>query len=298
MGCSFSSEKGDIFLRQGAASMHMVVFLPGLRLPSQTFDFHSTFAELVPKDILDQLSFLRARVMRLGVALEDKITTVSKLRSQWKSFTQHGKKKVSDLQQALEDYLLMMINLVNEDVQPAQTVPFVWKNQEDAQLETSISEFYYEVASVLHAMAMCSLFQANLLLTYNGQETSGLEDRRKQAIDVFLKVSGVLECAVKNILPRLSKEGRSKIPADLKEGVLHALLMQSLGQSVEIQLGLAIENVKATLAVKRRLACEQVKCFLEAFGDIQALGVGGIWGEKHLLFISWKLAEAKVLSTQ
>jgi hypothetical protein len=34
-------------------------------------------------------------------------------------------------------------------------------------------------------------------------------------------------------------------------------------QGVEIQLGLAIENVKASVAVKRRLACEQVKYWLQ-----------------------------------
>ncbi len=32
---------------------------------------------------------------------------------------------------------------------------------------------------------------------------------------------------------------------------------------MEIQLGLAIENVKASVAVKRRLACEQVKYWLQ-----------------------------------
>lgn len=32
-----------------------------------------------------------------------------------------------------------------------------------------------------------------------------------------------------------------------------------LEQGVDIQLGLAIENTKPTLAVKRRLACEMVK---------------------------------------
>jgi len=32
-------------------------------------------------------------------------------------------------------------------------------------------------------------------------------------------------------------------------------------QGVDIQLGMAIDSTKATLAVKRRLACEMVKCW-------------------------------------
>lgn len=34
-------------------------------------------------------------------------------------------------------------------------------------------------------------------------------------------------------------------------------------QGVEMQLGLAIESEKATLSVKRRLACEEVSYFSE-----------------------------------
>lgn len=33
-------------------------------------------------------------------------------------------------------------------------------------------------------------------------------DRRKQAIDVFLKAAGLLECAVKVVIPRLSQESK------------------------------------------------------------------------------------------
>ena len=88
--------------------------------------------------------------------------------------------------------------------------------------------------------------------------------------------------------------GRENLPADLTEDVLDALSMQALGQvssilfghckysvitnpslamydrllwsqCVEIQLGLAVDNMKATLAVKRRLACEQVKYWKEVY---------------------------------
>jgi hypothetical protein len=40
-------------------------------------------------------------------------------------------------------------------------------------------------------------------------------------------------------------------------------------QGVDMQLGLAIDNPKATLAVKRRLACEMIKCWKQvSFSDL------------------------------
>ena len=40
-------------------------------------------------------------------------------------------------------------------------------------------------------------------------------------------------------------------------------------QAVELQLGFAIDNVKASLAVKRRLACEQVEVWDQVGDDGQ-----------------------------
>ncbi|KAL5058803.1 hypothetical protein RYX36_030407 [Vicia faba] len=50
----------------------------------------------------------------------------------------------------------------------------------------------------------------------------------------------------------------------LKEGVLEAIAIQALGQGTEIQLSLVVESQKATLSVKRRLACEQLIYFTQA----------------------------------
>ncbi|PKA65206.1 hypothetical protein AXF42_Ash013327 [Apostasia shenzhenica] len=63
---------------------------------------------------------------------------------------------------------------------------------------------------------------------------------------------------------------------------------------VDIQLGLAIDCPKATLAVKRRLACEMVKCCYQAHDYITKLPSGNGCGEKHRLFVKWKYNEAKL----
>ncbi|KAI3868303.1 hypothetical protein MKX03_000214, partial [Papaver bracteatum] len=62
---------------------------------------------------------------------------------------------------------------------------------------------------------------------------------------------------------------------------------------VEIQLGMAIDSVKATLAVKRRLACEMVKYWQQAQENVTRLPLTNGWGEKHKLFVKWKHIEAK-----
>lgn len=110
---------------------------------------------------------------------------------------------------------------------------------------------------------------------------------------IFLKAAGYLDCAVRNVLPQLPAEQRRNLPVDLAEGVLRALCLQALGQAVDIQLGLAIDSTKATLAVKRRLACEMVKYWQQAQDNIMNLPLSNGWGEKHRFFVKWKYIEAK-----
>ncbi|KAK1374823.1 hypothetical protein POM88_031016 [Heracleum sosnowskyi] len=49
---------------------------------------------------------------------------------------------------------------------------------------------------------------------------------------------------------------KSRLPKDLHEGTLEAILLQALAQGTEMQLSLVVESQNATLSVKRRLACE------------------------------------------
>ncbi|XP_076935624.1 uncharacterized protein LOC143602386 isoform X2 [Bidens hawaiensis] len=120
-----------------------------------------------------------------------------------------------------------------------------------------------------------------------------MTENRRSAIDILLKAAGYLDCAVKHVLPQLPSEHRRDLPVDLAEGVLRALCLQALGQGVDIQLGLAIDSTKATLAVKRRLACEMVKYWQQAQDNITNLPLANGWGEKHRFYVKWKYIEAK-----
>ncbi|XP_072059125.1 uncharacterized protein [Arachis hypogaea] len=161
-----------------------------------------------------------------------------------------------------------------------------------------MSNAWYEVLSVLHLMATLSLSQANLLLlprtSADGYQPKVSEaESRRASVDIFLKAAGYLDCAVRHVLPQLPAELRRNLPVDLAEGVLRALCLQALGQGVDIQLGMAIDSTKATLAVKRRLACEMVKYWQQAQDNITNLPLGNGWGEKHRHFVKWKYVEAK-----
>ncbi|OQU86003.1 hypothetical protein SORBI_3004G354200 [Sorghum bicolor] len=85
------------------------------------------------------------------------------------------------------------------------------------------------------------------------------EDNKRASVEIFLKASGFLECAIQHVLPRISPEN----------------------------------SPKATLAVKRRLACEMVKCWQQAHESMADLPLIDSWGEKHRLFVMWKYIEAK-----
>jgi hypothetical protein len=204
---------------------------------------------------------------------------------------------LADLQQALEDYLPFLLGLVKDGSPLQHKVQFVWVNQEDDAEETAMSNAWYEILSVLHLMASLSLSQANLLLlprtSADGYQPKISEESRRTSIDIFLKAAGYLDCAVRQVLPLLPAELRRGLPVDLTEGVLRALCLQALGQGVDIQLGLAIDSTKATLAVKRRLACEMVKYWQQAQDNMTNLPLSNGWGEKHRLFVKWKYLEAK-----
>ncbi|RLM78183.1 uncharacterized protein C2845_PM12G10720 [Panicum miliaceum] len=150
----------------------------------------------------------------------------------------HGGSRTANLLQALEEYLPALIGLAKEGSELRNKVQFVWANQEDVAEETSMADPWYEVLSVLHLMAMVCFVQANtLLLPRSYADGHG---------------------------PRVSEESRRELPVDLAEGNLKALSLQGLSQGVDMPLGLAIDNPKATLAVKRRLACEMTKCWKQA----------------------------------
>lgn len=292
MGCFLSTSKDTGGNRRRPGNIGEVsVYVPGLRIPKPV-DFSQSLGDNLSKNMVERLSALRTRIVVMAAQEGPTIT-----RTRRKSATQHGGSTLADLHQALEDYLPVLLGLVKDESQLQYKVQFVWVNQEDEAEETSISNAWYEVLSVLHLMAMLSLSQANLLLlprtSADGYQPKVSEESRRASVDIFLKAAGYLDCAVRHVLPQMSPELRRELPVDLAEGDLRALCLQALGQGVDIQLGMAIDSTKATLAVKRRLACEMVKYWQQAQDNIMNLPLANGWGEKHKLFVKWKYFEAK-----
>ncbi|KAG5536027.1 hypothetical protein RHGRI_023727 [Rhododendron griersonianum] len=292
MGCLVSTPKDLGGNRRRPANVGEIsVFVPGLRIPKPV-DFSPSLTDHVSKTLVERLSALRTRIVVMAGQEGPTIT-----RTKRKTFTQHGGSTLAELQQALEDYLPFLLGLVKDGSPLQQKVQFVWVNQEDDAEETAMSNAWYEVLSVLHLMASLSLSQANLVLlprtSADGYQPKISEESRRTSIDVLLKAAGYLDCAVKQVLPLLPTELRRGLPVDLTEGVLRALCLQALGQGVDIQLGLAIDSTKATLAVKRRLACEMVKYWQQAQDNLTNLPLSNGWGEKHRFFVKWKYIEAK-----
>ncbi|KAJ4713705.1 BRO1 domain containing protein [Melia azedarach] len=292
MGCFLSTSKDTGGNRRRPGNIGEVsVYVPGLRIPKPV-DFSQSLGDSLSKSLVERLSALRTRIVVMAAQEGPTVT-----RTRRKSATQHGGSTLADLHQALEDYLPVLLGLVKDGNHLQHKVQFVWINQEDEAEETAISNAWYEVLSVLHLMAMLSVSQANLLLlprtSADGHQPKVSEESRRASIDIFLKAAGFLDCAVRHVLPHLPSEIRRDLPVDLAEGALRALCLQALGQGVDIQLGMAIDSTKATLAVKRRLACEMVKYWQQAQDNIMNLPLTNGWGEKHRLFVKWKYVEAK-----
>ncbi|XP_030942977.1 uncharacterized protein LOC115967928 isoform X1 [Quercus lobata] len=268
----------------------IMVFVPGLRIPKPV-DFVLPLDDGLSKNLVERLSALRTRIV---VMAGQEAPRSAKSR---RTATQHGGSTLADLQQALEDYLPVLLGLVYNGNKLQHKLQFSWVNQEDDAEETTMSNSWYEVLSVLHLMAMLTLSQANFLLlskaSTDGYQSKVSEECSRTSIDLLLKAAGYLDFAVKHALPQFPPEERKDLPLDLAEEVLEALCLQALGQVVDIQLGMAIDSIQATMAVKRRLACEMVKYWHQAQENIVNLPLANRWGEKHKLFVKWKHNEAK-----
>ncbi|WCJ38968.1 Endosomal targeting BRO1-like domain-containing protein [Euphorbia peplus] len=291
MGCLASTQRGSGEKKRWPKNIgEVAVFVPGIRIPKPV-DFSQPFTDGLSRNLVERLSALRTRIV---VMAGQEAPMATKPR---RAATQHGGSTLADLQQALEDYLPVLLGLAENGNQMQHELHFSWLNQEDTAEETTMSSSWYEVLSVLHLMAVLSLSQANLLLlpiTANDAHLSKLsEERRRTGIDILLKAAGYLEFCIQHVLPQFPPELRKDLPLDLTERVLQALCLQALGQVVDVQLGMAIESVKATLAVKRRLACEMVKYWHQAQENTLNLPLANGWVEKHQHFIRWKYAEAK-----
>ncbi|PNY17481.1 BRO1 domain-containing protein BROX, partial [Trifolium pratense] len=258
-------------------SIHEVVVLtPSIRIPIQT-DLQRVLKGLIPKDLADKLSSLRNQIVLVA---EDTDGSA-----------------IAELRRALNEYLSVLIGLTKKEYGFEGLIEFKWKNFEVGKQDSSIANVWFEVLSCVHFMAMLTLSEADSLMIPKDHSDSGFRvvssDNKREAIDLLIKASGYLEFCVKQILPQIPSEIKKILPHDLQEGVLEAVAIQALGQGTEIQLGLAVESQKATLSVKRRLACEQLIYFTQAYHCLSGCDFNQGHGKKHLRFIKWKFLESK-----
>ncbi|CAN1839018.1 hypothetical protein LINPERHAP1_LOCUS35632 [Linum perenne] len=207
-----------------------------------------------------------------------------------------GGSAIPDLKGTLEDYLSVLLGLTKKEHGLEDLVEFKWKSLENGR-QTGLANCWFEVLSVVHLMAMLTLSEANSLMIPKAYSGSGIRvvssDCKREAIDLLLKASGYLEFCIHEVLTHIPPEIKENFPKDLQDGVLDAISIQALGQGTEIQLGLAVESQNASLPVKRRLACEQLIYFTQAYQSLLGADMSNGYGKKQLSFIKWKFLESK-----
>ncbi|XP_010660700.1 uncharacterized protein LOC100246380 isoform X1 [Vitis vinifera] len=281
MGCTTSISKiYTVGRRKKTISIpETVVFVPSMRVPVRS-DLQRTLRGLIPRDVADKLSSLRNQIVLVA---EETVFA--------------GGSAVTELMRILEEYLSVLLGLTKNEYGLEELVEFKWKNLEGGLQETNVANSWFELLSIVHMMAVLTLSEANSLLIPKDHSGSGERtvsaDFKRDAVELLLKASGYLEFCVRDVLAHLRPDIKRRFPKDLQEGVLEAMSIQALGQGTELQLSLAVESQKATLSVKRRLACEQMSYFSQAHYCLSGCDMSHGYGKKHLLFIKWKYLEAK-----
>ncbi|KAK7377590.1 hypothetical protein VNO80_03018 [Phaseolus coccineus] len=271
MGCTNS-----VYRKKKTSFPEVVFFVPSTRIPVQS-DLQRVLKGVIPRDLADKLTSLRNQIVLVAEDTDGSAIT--------------------ELRRALNEYLSLLIGLTKKEYGLEGLIDFKWKNLEDGKQNSSVANTWFEVLSAVHLMAMLTLSEADSMMIPKDSSGSGFRvvssDIKREAIDLLLKASGYLEFCLRDILTRIPPEIRNTFPHDLQEGVLEAIAIQTLGQGTEIQLGLAVECQKATLSVKRRLACEQLIYFSQAYHCLLGCDTNQGRGRKHLRFIKWKFLEAK-----
>ncbi|CAH8292319.1 unnamed protein product [Eruca vesicaria subsp. sativa] len=284
MGCATSAYASVGRKNKKRNIQESVVFVPQLRVPVQC-DLQRQLKGVAPKTTIDRLSCLRNQIQLVAEDTE---------------FA--GGSAISELRTALEEYLSLLTGLIKKKNDGMEgCVEFKWKTLGDGRrAELCFTNLWMEMLTVIHMMAALALTEANsLMIPKTCSDSSNSvrvvsSDCRRDAVDLLLKASGYLEFCVREILPRFPPDIKSKLPDDMQESVLQTLSIQALGQGTEIQLGLAVDSQKATLSVKRRLACEQVIYFSQAYQCLSGCEVVSQGCAKKLLrFIYWKFLESK-----
>ncbi|XP_040369953.1 uncharacterized protein LOC112189749 isoform X3 [Rosa chinensis] len=304
MGCA-SSIYAAVGTKKKLSIPEVVVFVPSTRIPAQS-DLQKQLRGLIPKDIADRLSSLRNQIVFVA---EDTDGSA-----------------IPELRRGLEEYLSLLIGLTKKEYGLEGLVEFKWRSLAGGKQEASsscIANSWFEVLSVVHMMAMLALSEADTLTIPKDHSGSNIRtvssDCKREAVDLLLKATGYLEFCVRDVLVHIPPEIKKNFPKDLQDGVLEAISFQTLGQNksylvelgilitllqmvklinlsqgTEIQLGLAVDCQKATLSVKRRLACEQLSYFSQAYHCLSGYDhINNGYGKKHMWFIKWKFLESK-----
>ncbi|EEF49378.1 BRO1 domain-containing protein BROX homolog [Ricinus communis] len=262
--------------KKKACIPEVVVYYPSMRVPAQS-DLQRALKGLIPQDLVDRLACLRNQITLVAEDTDGSAIT--------------------ELRRALEEYLSLLIGLTKKENGLEDSIEFKWKNLEDGQHESSVANSWFELLSVVHMMAILTLSEANSSMIPQDRSGSGIRtlssDCKRDAVDLLLKAAGYLELCVREVLVRIPPDMKKRFSKDLQDGVLEAISIQALGQGTEIQLGLAVESQKATLSVKRRLACEQLIYFSQAYHCLSGCDMNNENGKKRLLFIKWKFLESK-----
>ncbi|KAL4192085.1 hypothetical protein AMTRI_Chr06g170490 [Amborella trichopoda] len=290
MGCTNSISRHINGKKKQLHVPEVAIFVPTLRIPKE-IDFQRALQGTVTPKLVEKLSSLRSQIVLIA---EGGCLKFSRPTNNIPVL--EGGSSLSDLQRALEEYLPVVLGLTRKDYNLVGMVNFKWIRQ-DNQQETSIESTWYELLSVLHLMAMVSLSQANQILIpedpIDASERKVSEGCKTRGIDLLLLAAGYLEFCVRCIYIHMPLEVKKRLPRDLHEDALEATSLQALAQGIEMQLGFALESEKATLSVKRRLACEQVEYLAKAYCCLPSCNFVERYERKHLLFIKWKYLEAK-----
>ncbi|XP_024395438.1 uncharacterized protein [Physcomitrium patens] len=318
MGCIFSSDADDGGPSENSVNPSEVyVYVLGLREPKQ-IDLTEKLKGTVSPGLSEKMQSLRSKI----ITLCGRNGSGMKMKPQRKSLD--GDSGDLDLEKALNDYLPLLLGLVIGGDKFNSVVEFPWTNVVDEKKDTSMASVYYELLSVLHLLGVLALQEANMCLTpkpradeYNSKATEGMcfalhpvyafgrylssslswhtvsDESKRKSIKILLKAASYFECALKAVLPNTPEDTKAKLPADLTETMFRSLEQQAIGQAVDLQLGFAVVSGKASLAVKRRLACEHVEVWDEAVRKLRAVQLGERVRDKQLLYVKWKLAEAK-----
>ncbi|WCJ40197.1 Endosomal targeting BRO1-like domain-containing protein [Euphorbia peplus] len=254
----------------------IALYFPSLRIPAHS-DIHKSLKSVVPKHLLDRLTSLRNQITLIS---QDTCGSA-----------------VPELRRSLEEYLPLLVGLTKKENGLENLVEFKWKDLEDGEHENPVVNSWFELLSVLHMMAILTLSEANSLMIPKDDSGSGVRllssDCKRDAVGLLLKAAGYLEFCVREILIHIPQDIKKEISSDLQSGLLEAISIQALGQGTEIQLGLAVESQKASLSVKRRLACEQLIYFSQAYQCLSGCDLNHQSGKKLLWFIKWKFLESK-----